>query len=546
RVGAGIQFFRKNLGVASLKVDVLQTQIDYLGKKAGFYSNLKQNGFELEANLSYLQSQNLMSNTSFLRHKFLLAKHFKYFTLGISENAETNKWTSNNTDSLGFNSFSFNELSAFFNEPDSSKQKYFIIYKLREDKLPFNNNLETYSNSKDLSAGLSLIQKKGIRLNTRLNYRELAIKDSLNKFFNNENALSGRAELQLQLFKNSITWSSFYETGFGFETKKDYQYIEVATGQGQFTWIDYNKNGIKELDEFEIAKFADEANFIKIVLPGLETEKIFLSQLNQSINLQADRVWSKSAGFKGFLAHFSNRFAFNIIQKANHDDYFPDLTDNPDIISLNWNLRNVFSFRSTNRNWQIDYIYDERKFKIPLVSGIEYKEQFKNSVKLKWKIKKQFTLFNTSSMGEQSNFSELFSWKSYKINSVSNKIAFQFQPKINHFGKISYRYSGKLNSMSIEKAETHEVKLSYNQNIFKKGSVQASFSTINVFYNSDDLSTISYEMLDGLQPGQNMLWELIYNQRLSDVFQLSVNYTGRVSENNPVIHYGGVQIRANF
>ena len=98
----------------------------------------------------------------------------------------------------------------------------------------------------------------------------------------------------------------------------------------------------------------------------------------------------------------------------------------------------------------------------------------------------------------------------------------------------------------FEKSEIHEIKLSYNQNIFKKVSIQDSFSTINVIYNSDALSSITYEMLEGLLPGQNMIWELVYSQRLSDIFQLSANYTGRVSENNPVIHYGGVQLRANF
>jgi len=448
--------------------------------------------------------------------------------------------------SLSLNSFSFSEYKIFLNQPDSAKHKYFIFYKIREDKLPFNNTWETSGKSKDLSAGLTVIRKKGLRLNGRLNYREIGIKDTLSNLFKEENALTGRAEFQLQLYKGSITWSTFYETGFGFETKKDYQYIEVATGQGQFTWIDYNQNSIKELDEFEYAKFRDEANFIRIVLPGNETEKIFLSQLNQSLSLQPERVWLKSGGIRGFLAHFSNRFAFRVMQKTDHDDYIPDLTDNPSIINLNWNLRNIFSFRSTNRNWQIDFIYDENKLKIPLVSGTENKQNQKNSLKIKWKIKKLFTVFNNSSIGRKSNISEFFNWKSYNINSITNETAFQFQPKINWYGKISYRYSDKANSTGFEKSQTQEVKLSYNQNIFTKGNIQANFSMINVNYNSDALSPIAYEMLEGLLPGQNMIWELIYNQRLSEIFQLSVNYNGRVSENNPVIHYGGVQLRANF
>ncbi|MEN8122522.1 MAG: hypothetical protein ABFS35_19420 [Bacteroidota bacterium] len=546
RVGLGLYFFRKNLGIAGISTEILQSQINYLGKKASFYSKFKQKGFEIDANLSYLQTENLIYNTSFLRHKLLFAKHLKYFTVGLSENTELNQWDGIQSDSLSLNSFSFSEYKIFLNQPDSSKQKYFISYKIREDKLPFNNALKTSGRSKDFGAGLTVINKKGIRLNGRLNYRELEIKDTTGNFFKEENSLTGRSELQLQLFKNSISWSTFYETGFGFETKKDYLYIEVVAGQGQFTWIDYNQNNIKELDEFEYAKFQDEANYIRIVLPGNETEKIFLSQLNQSINLQPDRVWLKSGGIRQILSHFSNRFAISVMQKSGHDNYIPDIKDHAGIINLNWNLRNVFSFRSSNRNWQIDYIYDENKLKIPLVSGTEFKQNQKNSLKIKWRVKKLFTVFNTASAGYQSKTSESFSWKSYNINNITNDIGLQFQPKINWYGKISYRYTDKLNSEGIEKSQIHEVKLSYNQSIFKKGNVQASFSMINVNYNSDALSPIAYEMLEGLLIGQNLIWEVSFNQRLSEIFQLSINYNGRVAENSPVIHFGGVQLRANF
>lgn len=546
RGGIGINFYRKHLGVAGFETEFLQTQGNYLGKKAKFYANLKQKGFELVANLSYLKTEDLFNRTTFLRHNVLLAKHFNYFTIGVSENAEKNEWKASRTDSLKLNSFSFNEYKVFLNQPDSSKQKYFLFYKLRENRLPFNNNIEISDKSKDLGSGLSVFHKKGIRINGRLNYREISFRDTLSSKYKEENALTGRAELFLQLFKGAISWSTFYETGFGFETKKDYQYIEVPAGQGQFTWIDYNKNNIKELDEFEYAKFSDQATYIRIVLPGRETEKIFLTKVNQSINLQPARLWSKSNGFKKVLSHFSNNIAFRVLQKANHDDYIPDFTDNPDILKLNWNLRDVFSFRSANRNWQTDYIYDESKMKIPLVSGTEYRENLRHTLKLKWRINKSFTLINDMMSGSQLNFSEFFVWKSYHIKSLTDEAAFQYQPKISWSAKIAYRHQDKVNTIGMEKSNLQEIKLSYNQNIFKKGNIQADFSTININYNGDALNPVAYEMLEGLMPGHNIVWNLSYNQRLSEIFQLSLNYNGRINGNSPMIHNGGVQLGANF
>lgn len=546
RTGLGINFYRKHLGVAGFESEFLQTQSNFLGQKASFYANLKQKSFELVTNLSYLKTEDIFNKTTFLRHNMLFAKHFRYFTIGMSENAEKNEWVKVSTDNLNLNSFSFNEYKVFLQQADSSKQKYFLFYKIRENKLPLNGNLEILDKSNDLSAGLTVFHKKGIRINGRLNYREIALKDTLYGNFKEENALTGRAELHLQLFKGIVNWSTFYETGFGFETKKDYQYIEVPAGQGQFTWIDYNGNGIKELDEFEYAKFPDQATYIRIVLPGKETEKIFLSQLNQTINLQAARLWSKSLGIRKFISYFSNSFAFRVLQKADHDDYIPDFTDKPDIIKLNWSLRNVFSFRSAKRNWQLDYIYDESKLKIPLVSGTEYKENRRNTFKLKWKILNLFTLFNDLVSSKQINYSEFFSWKSYDINNLADELALQFQPKISWSTKISYRHTNKMNTTGTEKSNLQEIKLTYKQNIFKKGNAQANFSMININFNGDALNSLAYEMLEGLLPGQNMVWNISYNQSLSEIFQLSLNYNGRVNSGSPIIHNGGIQLRANF
>ena len=75
---------------------------------------------------------------------------------------------------------------------------------------------------------------------------------------------------------------------------------------------------------------------------------------------------------------------------------------------------------------------------------------------------------------------------------------------------------------------------------------RAGFNYINNKFTTTNNASLAYEMLEGLQQGANMTWEMTYQQNISKHMQLSINYNGRKSEENPVIHTGGVQVRAFF
>jgi len=546
RAGAGFIFSKAKLGFISASANYMLRENNYEGQKAYLNSNLRFQGFQLISSGSYLLTNNELYKTDYLKHKLEFSKHFKHFTIGVSEETEDNKWQILNIDSITPASFKFTEYAVFVNEPDSSINKYFANYKYREDFLPINNTMQKTITAKTAQAGISLLKYKAITWKTVLTYRDLSYIDSVNLENKKEDFLSGRQEISLRLAKGSINLSLFYETGSGLEIRKQYQYIEVQKGQGQFTWIDYNQNNVKELDEFELAKFADEADHIRVFIPSNEYVRAYSTQMSNTLLLQPSRVWMKKDGMRGFLSMFSDQFAYRISQKTEKPNYFPDLSNQQDIISRILMIRNNFSFKSKNRKWQLDYLFENTSNRNLLINGIDERNLQNNSLRLKWKLANLLTVFNTALIGDQNFTSEYFSWKNYRLKIQSEEFSLQLQPSQDFYTTLSYRYAEKINEIGSESVVLNEAKLLANQNIGTKITIQADCSFVQTNYNGETNSSVAYEMLEGLQNGRNIIWTINYNQKLSKIFHLSVGYNGRTAEDSPTIHNGSLQLRANF
>jgi len=79
-----------------------------------------------------------------------------------------------------------------------------------------------------------------------------------------------------------------------------------------------------------------------------------------------------------------------------------------------------------------------------------------------------------------------------------------------------------------------------------QGSFNASFDYVQIGFNGEENTSLAFEMLDGLKKGDNYTWSLFFQRNLSKNLALNVSYNGRKSKENPVIHSGGVQVRAFF
>ena len=80
----------------------------------------------------------------------------------------------------------------------------------------------------------------------------------------------------------------------------------------------------------------------------------------------------------------------------------------------------------------------------------------------------------------------------------------------------------------------------------KKNQISASIQVFLNDFTGNTNTPVAYQMLEGLQAGENYTWNLLFNKKLNSFLNLNLNYLGRKSENSRTIHTGSVQLKAIF
>jgi hypothetical protein len=507
-------------------------------------------GTKLLLDASLMQSENVSYETFFLRNKMSLEQEIANWMFFIKEEQETNRFLLN-VDSLGAKSFSFFQWDAGISYADTNQRKMSLAYGHRKDKLPLLNQLQHTSKAENLTASFSLMKTPSHRLSINAIYRNLEIIDTNLTEQQDEQTILGRLEHSLKLKKGLFSSSTFYEIGNGMEVKKEFTYIEVPAGQGVYVWTDYNENGIQELNEFDIALFQDQANFIRIFTPTNDYIRTYTAQFREVINIQPAVLWSNEKGIKKLIARFSNRMVYRADKKTVStnlfDAYSPLLYDLNDstLLSINSAFRNTVYFNKSHSVFGIELDYQKNRNKVLLMNGFESRSLEMIAAKFRWNISRKLMLDTELKQGEKINESEYFNSKNYGLSLFSISPKFTFQPGTTYRISFSYMYSDKENR-NTEKAQMHDIGIESKWNMPEKGNLMGRINYISIGYNAEENTSLAYEMLNGLKAGNNITINISYQRNLGNNMQLSLMYDARKSESNKMVHLGSMQLRAYF
>lgn len=545
-------FKHKEKGRISTQIQSFNLGQDYDGKRARFAGDWRgDKGFLANWESSYLNATTANNQNTYLRHKVDLNQNLGLIKVGFTDDHELNQFVSNEI--LTDNSYQWYDWKVYVKQGDSIQNGFSLFYRERYDNKSDSLRLKSAAIAKHFGASYDWLSNKYFKLNVLGSYRTLAIRDSSLINQTPENSVVGRADYSLKLWKGALTNTTFYEIGSGLELRKEFLYFQVNTGQGVYTWIDYNGDGVKDLNEFEIAQFADQADYIRIFTPSNEYVKTFSNEFNQSIFWKPERIWSSKKGVLNVLSRFSNQTRFRITRKTgeataeNYNPFRGNIADTS-LISSASSIRNTLFFNRINSIFGLDYVFQNTVSKTLLANGFDARNTQYNQINLRWNIAKKFTLKASLENGSKEVLADYTSGRNYAITYLEVIPSFIYQPSTNFRTSIEGRFTRKENSALFggENTRLTDLGLLFKYNQVEKGSLLGGFNTINIQFDGVENNAVAYEMLESLRPGINYTWNLGYQRTISKNLQLSLQYNGRKSEGNRTIHAGGLEVRAFF
>ena len=503
--------------------------------------------WRLRSASSFLVSRDSVQKSRYTVSRIQLSKQWKPVTFNVDNLLEYNVFRDYGTDSLRLNSFAFNELNAAVQSPDKAKHRFLLGYKNRVEFAPDSQQLRLHQTVHEVRAQYRFAQIKNQSFSLNATYRHQSLADSVGKAAG-ENYFVGNVQYTGRFLRNALIVNTYYETGSGMELKKTFTFIKVAKGQGTHVWNDYNGDGIEELDEFEVAAFPDEAEYVKVWIAGTDYVNVWQNQWTQSVQIHPAAVWAGKKGFRKFLSRFSDVLTLNASLKHKTRMFVPFAQTDGDtnLVANRLTLANTFSFNNSSDPFAFDFVVQKNANTQCLYYGFETNTVDYQELILKSTLEQPLYLQTSLLHKNTRNSSDCFSSRQYLVEtwSAGQEVRLQFQNR--YTASLKGLYAHKTNLQGVEKVQQYHADLSFTYRMLNRGTVSLTAEYVHLKGDVGENSTVSYFMLEGLNMGRNLLWTLSGQISITQFLQVAVQYQGRAMQGHAVIHTGNVTLNALF
>ena len=507
--------------------------------------------FQFNSRAFIMNSENIISNSKWQR---LNAEVFRKGKIepGLRYATDRNLVRAIGSDSLLSSANYFSSGEFFLRSQVNSQNTFEIAYVYREDKLPENGEIKAKTQSHFVSTRYNALLGETHNLNIRLNYRVFNELDSVMDVRNSiSGSISWSGDVIPGIFRNTLN----YSLSNARVARREYVFIPVPTGEGTHTWRDDNLDGEKDLDEFYEAINFDERNYIKLYVPTTQYTDAFENQLSYSANVKLPVEWRTAGGIKSIIAKFSNTTSVNSNYRTTGskitDRLIPFLSasDPLDVLSMRSSVRSTMFFNRSNPRFGLTGGIFQANRKFLYTNGFESRKNQEYNLTIRWNIQRAYNFKVTSLSGNHVSSSDYLENRNFNIKQIRLSPSFSWQPKPTLRVTTTYQMGRKIGNTGELGAQTSninevigEVKLGAANKFMVQGTLRYS----SVLFNGNELSPMGYELLEGNRPGNNIRWQLNWQQTLLNGLQIGLFYEGRKPANSVVIHTGRAVVSAYF
>ena len=540
--------FHYKKGLASYRFEHLNYSEGFNGNRHIASARLFLNRFTIATNTSYLSANSFENNSTFFRSYNTLRYDLKKAWIGTKLTTENNEQENKITQQLTEISQKYKSAEVFTGIGDSTGIFAEIGYKYRVNDSLRDNVLKKVNISNTYYLDSRLIKNERTNLALYVNYRTLKNEDSIKP---KEQSLNSRLQYNQKFLSDLAQWNTVFETNSGTLPQQDFTYVEVEPGQGAYTWIDYNGNGIQEIEEFEIAQFQDQGSYIRVLLPNQVFIKTHQNRLSQTLTLNPTNWINSENKTAKFFSHFYNQSSYLIDRKISREgnsfNLNPFKNDSETALGLQSNFRNVLFFNRGKQRYTTSYTFLTNSSRNQLTVGFVANSLKSHQLHFNHKFETSWLINLQTSLETNTSESENFTSKNYKLDEerLNPKISYLLNDNVRL--DIFYQFTKKKNSIgNLEVLNQQKYGASFAINSNQKAAISGEFNLFSNTFEGNQNSPVGYQMLEGLQPGRNLTWSILAQKKITKYLDLNLTYFGRKSETSKTIHTGNVQLKAYF
>lgn len=531
---------------------------EYSGTRnlAELYWQFEKMEFALRGN--WLKTENIFNKTTFFRPEISLSRELEFMTggkIGYVFQEEENRFFEADSDSLLNASFRFVSHKMFLEQNTGTGLGWRASYTLRSDELPNEGELEKTSEAQNLrlSGTYQITESHFMQLTAET--RNLDVTTFGAEQLQARRTYIGRAEYRGDFLNGAINFGNVYETSSGQEPKVEFEYREVPPGEGQYTWIDLNGDGIQQINEFFLTPNPEERNFIRLPIVTDEFVSVNSVSINQNLNFDPRRLDLRNTAATAFLKKIATNSTLRIQRRTQIEERSAELnpwkfkTRDSSLVAFNLASRHTLFFNRGNPTYDIQFSIQNNTVTNEQITGNETRANREQTIRGRWNIERQLATIFQIKFSQNEGISEAFQNNNFSLNGSEYRAEISYIFSQSFSGKFWYSFENKSNSEEFgnETGRFHELSTEWSFREQQTSSIFQLRLSFNSVSTEGALNTpAAILMLNGLSPGNNLRITANLERRLTDNLRLSLQYTGRKPGTSQFVHTGGVTATAAF